>query len=66
VTVNLEPSQEAPVYTAVPEGSGAATDLWMICWNEGWRSGILCSGMYKDEAAWLLEILGRKPRAGLH
>jgi hypothetical protein len=54
-------SEEAPLYAMVRQG-GAKSSLWMITWNEGWRSGILCSGMYTDDARFLLRLLGRRPR----
>lgn len=53
-------SEEAPVYARVPQSHGST--LWMITWDEGWRSGILCSSMYEADADFLLTVLGRKPR----
>lgn len=52
------PSEKAPVYRKVRHGGG----LWLIECNEGWRSTVLCSGMYEAEADFLLSLLGRRPR----
>jgi hypothetical protein len=54
------PSEEAPVYSKV---LGEHSNLWMITYDEGWRSSILCTGMYERDADWLLSLLGRTPRA---
>jgi len=42
-----------------------ARALFLITCDEGWRSTVLCSGMYENDADWLLGLLGRKPRQGL-
>lgn len=58
-------SEEAPVYRKVRhEASPAASSLWLIECNEGWRSTVLCSGMYEADADFLLTLLGRTPRGG--
>lgn len=51
-------SEEAPVYAKVQHGN----NLWLITYNEGWRSGILCSDMYESDADFLLSVLGRTSR----
>jgi hypothetical protein len=51
-----------PIYKKVKIPHGA-TQLYMITCDEGWRSSIVCDGMYEWAADWLLEILGRRPFA---
>lgn len=56
---------DGPVYRKVlykgpPEH---ATPLWLISCDEGWRSSIVCEGMYEWAADWLLEQIQGKPFA---
>jgi hypothetical protein len=54
-----------PVYRAVkqkcenPEG----TQLYVVSCSEGWRTSIVCTGMYQWAAEWLVEELQGKPFA---
>jgi len=57
----LEPTPEHPVYTMVLEDGESATDRYMIRCNEGWREMIVCEGMYRWAAEWLLSVLGNRP-----
>jgi hypothetical protein len=58
-----EPTPEHPVYTMVLEDGVGATDRYMIRCNEGWREMIVCEGMYRWAAEWLLRVLGNRPYA---
>jgi len=56
---------ETPLYRKVlykgpPEH---ATSLWFISCDEGWRTSIVCNGMYEWTADWLLEQIQGKPFA---
>lgn len=53
-------SPEHPIYTASPQ---ASSHLWLVTCDEGWRSSVVCSGMYEWAALWLVEQLGRRPFA---
>lgn len=57
-----EASRARPVYTKVKH-EGSATRFWFIVCDEGWRSSIVCEGMYEWAADWLLTILGNRPFA---
>lgn len=52
------PTEAAPAYRKVRHDN----NLWLITCDEGWRSTVLCSGMYEDDADWLLTLLGRTSR----
>lgn len=57
-------SPESPQYSMVPHGDEPqATIRWMIVCDEGWRTSIVCEGMYEWAAKWLLGVLGRNPYA---
>jgi hypothetical protein len=58
-----EPTEARPVYTVVPQDGCGATQLYMVQVNEGWRSRILCQGMYRHLADWLANTLQGKPLA---
>lgn len=51
-----EATPEAPVYNKQLQ-EGGATSFYMIMVDEGWRSWILCQGMYEWAADGLIEIL---------
>lgn len=57
------PTPDRPVYTMLPQDETKGTIRYSIIVDEGWRSYILCSDMYRWAAAWLLETLGRAPCA---
>jgi hypothetical protein len=68
-----EPTPQRPVYSkfthdpcAHVEASASATTVWGIQVNEGWRSWILCSGMYEWAADDLLARLRETNREWLH
>jgi len=61
--VPVTPSPERPVYAKVPHDDGGATQLYFITCDEGWRSSIVCEGMYGWAADWLLTVLGSQPFA---
>lgn len=52
--------EESPVYAKVPQEG--TSDQWAVTWDEGWRSGVLCEGMYEHDADLVLRALGRRPR----
>lgn len=47
----------------IPRVGGAATAMFMITVNEGWRTSIVCADMYEWAADWLLGVLGNRPFA---
>lgn len=57
-----EATEERPIYRKRPMQS-AATRLYLIECDEGWRTSIVCTGMYEWAADWMLETLGRQPFA---
>lgn len=60
------PTPGSPVYSKAPHDDDYATQLWMIICDEGWRTSIVCEGMYEWAANWLVEVLGRQPYAPEH
>jgi len=58
-------TEERPFYTKVLTGSwddvGGKTAKYFIVCDEGWRSHIVCEGMYEWAADWLIDQLARKP-----
>jgi hypothetical protein len=57
-------SPESPVYAKVAQDEDwRATKLFMITVDEGWRSSIMCTGMYEWAADWLVSVLQGKPYA---
>jgi hypothetical protein len=63
ITPTPEPTEERPYWSAHPSDDGSATRLWHVTVNEGWRSSVVCSGMYEWAARWLVEQLQGKPYA---
>lgn len=57
----MEATPEKPIYAkqAVPD----TTNLFMVKCDEGWRSSIVCMGMYEWAADWLVETLQGRPYA---
>lgn len=53
---------ERPLYRKLRE-EGGATSTFMITCDEGWRTSIVCTGMYEWAADWLLTVLGHQPYA---
>lgn len=53
---------EHPLYAKLRQ-EGDATSMFMITCDEGWRTSIVCTGMYEWAADWLLTVLGRQPYA---
>jgi hypothetical protein len=53
-----DPTPERPLYAKVRE---AGRNLWIVTVDEGWRSTILCSGMYEEVADWLIGQIQGKP-----
>jgi hypothetical protein len=53
-----DPTPERPLYAKVRE---AGRNLWIVTIDEGWRSTILCSGMYEEMADWLIGQIQGKP-----
>jgi hypothetical protein len=56
-----EPSEEHPLYKV--EQQGETHHLFAVTVDEGWRSTIVCSGMYRWAAEWLVTQLQGKPYA---
>lgn len=57
-----QPSEQKPFYAAtLDEAASGATDLYMVTVDEGWRFIVLCGGMYKWAADWLVTALQGKP-----
>lgn len=52
-----------PTYKKRKQDDTAATNMWMVTCSEGWRTSIVCTGMYEWAADWLLEVLDRRPFA---
>jgi hypothetical protein len=57
------PTPARPHYETVAEEHTEGTQLYMITVDEGWRSTIVCGGMYEWAADWLVEQLQGKPYA---
>lgn len=60
------PTPENPHYETVREEHPEGTKLYMVTVDEGWRSTIVCGGMYEWAADWLVEQLQGKPFAPVH
>lgn len=58
-----EATPEAPIYRIMEEGGDDVTKRHMIICDEGWRTSIVCEGMYLWAAEWLVNLLGRSPYA---
>lgn len=60
-----EATPERPIYKVMPEDAPppSGTTLYMIVCDEGWRSSIVGTGMYKWSADWLVKVLDRRPYA---
>jgi hypothetical protein len=54
---------DKPYYSKFPEDQETATRFFGISCNEGWRSSIVCTGMYEWAADWLVDQLQGKPFA---
>lgn len=54
-----EPSEDCPLYEVVKQDGG--TNFYMITCNEGWRESIVCTGMYKHVADWMLTMIQGRP-----
>lgn len=61
--MSQEATPEAPIYSKTKQDDGAATEMFMITCDEGWRTSIVCADMYEWAADWMLEVLGRRPFA---
>lgn len=59
---SLSGTPERPHYAMVRHGEGA-TQLYMVTCDEGWRSSIVCEGMYDWAATWLVGVLQWQPFA---
>lgn len=62
----IDPTPDNPRYSMVPTGLEAGTRTFSINVDEGWRSWILCSGMYEWAAVELMERLHAAPAAWRH
>jgi hypothetical protein len=60
-----QPTSEAPIYRKVAERDDrpSRTTRYMVVCDEGWRSSIVCEGMYEWSADWLIGVLGHQPYA---
>lgn len=60
-----EPTEEHPRYRTFLDEKTAnkATALYMVICDEGWRQTVVCSGMYRWAAEWIVEELQGKPYA---
>lgn len=56
-----EPTVDFPHY--VKRLESPESNLWLIQCNEGWRSSVVCSGMYEWAADWLLKVIDGRPFA---
>lgn len=54
-------NEEHPHYRYQREASNV--NKFMVICDEGWRSSIVCTGMYEWAAIWLVETLQGKPFA---
>lgn len=55
-----EPSEDRPLYEVVKQDD-SPTNFYMITCNSGWRQHIVCTGMYKHVADWMLTIIQGRP-----
>jgi len=58
-------TEEHPHYRYQPaaEPRISGTSLFLVVVDEGWRSTVVCTGMYEWAAKWLVEQLQGKPYA---
>lgn len=54
---------ERPVYSTFRQDEPSATAFYGVVVDEGWRSSIVCTGMYEWAADWLVGQLQGKPFA---
>ena len=66
--MNEQSTPDVPVYTKFPQESKhvGGTHFWAINVDEGWRSWILCTGMYEWAADELLARLRESKRRWPH
>lgn len=57
----IEATPDKPVYSKFKQVEPSATKFYGISVDEGWRSFILCAGMYEWAADQLLELLNEAP-----
>jgi hypothetical protein len=62
--VSPEPSEDHPRYHKLRENTSTGS-LFMIIVDEGWRTSILCSGMYERDADWLVSVIQGKARVNV-
>jgi len=55
---------DKPYYRKTEEDHGATPTFMIVC-DEGWRESIVCNGMYRWAADWLLEQIQGKPYAAI-
>lgn len=55
-------STTRPIYTKVKEDQNPSSSMFMIIVDEGWRTWILCTGMYEHVADQLIQRLVAYPQ----
>lgn len=50
---------DKPVYTKGKQAN--SKNLWYIQADEGWKTSVLCVGMYEWQADWLLSLIQYQP-----
>lgn len=52
---------ESPVYSYMRDPN--TRNMYVVCVDEGWRSSVVCAGMYEWATRWLVDELQGKPFA---
>jgi hypothetical protein len=60
--MSTQGSPTRPIYSKFKQDNDSATNFYSINVDEGWRSWILCTGMYEWAANQLLERLRAYPK----
>jgi hypothetical protein len=60
--MNREGSPVRPVYKKLRENENTGTSMFMVLVDEGWRTWILCTGMYEHIADDLIQRLTAYPK----
>ena len=63
MVVAMTATEDTPVYTKLPHDDGAATQMFFILCDEGWRQSVICDHLFGWAADWLIEQIQGRPYA---